>query len=89
MIDYHISDERLLLITGANMSGKSTYLRSCALTLLLGQMGAMVPADMAAFSVVDGIFARVGSCDYQYRGLSTFMSEMSESAAILKVNSSI
>uniref|UniRef100_A0A0M3K2D2 DNA mismatch repair protein Msh2 (inferred by orthology to a human protein) n=1 Tax=Anisakis simplex TaxID=6269 RepID=A0A0M3K2D2_ANISI len=75
---------RFLLLSGANMGGKSTYLRSCALTVLMGQMGCLVPCDSARFSLIDGIHTRIGSCDYQCKGVSTFMAEMIDSATILE-----
>uniref|UniRef100_A0A0N4ZR18 DNA_MISMATCH_REPAIR_2 domain-containing protein n=1 Tax=Parastrongyloides trichosuri TaxID=131310 RepID=A0A0N4ZR18_PARTI len=67
---------RFMLITGANMAGKSTYLRSVALAVLLGQIGSFVPCDEATFTAVDGIFTRIGARDYQEKGISTFMDEM-------------
>ncbi len=71
------------LITGPNMSGKSTYIRQTALIVLLAQMGSYVPASEAAIGVVDRIFTRIGSADDLSRGASTFMVEMVEIANIL------
>lgn len=76
------SDE-LLIITGPNMAGKSTYLRQVALITLLAQMGSYVPADEAIIGVVDRIFTRVGAHDELASGQSTFMVEMNETANIL------
>jgi DNA mismatch repair protein MutS len=73
----------LLLITGPNMAGKSTYIRQCALLTLLAQMGSFVPARRAVIGVADRIFARVGASDELSRGQSTFMVEMTETARIL------
>ncbi|TAN47541.1 MAG: DNA mismatch repair protein MutS, partial [Rhodospirillales bacterium] len=75
--------QRLWLVTGPNMAGKSTYLRQNALIVLLAQMGSFVPADSARFGVVDRLFSRVGAADDLARGRSTFMVEMVETAAIL------
>jgi DNA mismatch repair protein MutS len=74
---------RILLVTGPNMGGKSTYLRQNALVVVLAQMGAFVPAREARIGVVDRLFSRVGAADDLARGRSTFMVEMVESAAIL------
>ncbi|MFY3746553.1 DNA mismatch repair protein MutS [Anaeromyxobacter sp. Red801] len=73
----------LLVITGPNMAGKSTVMRQAALVVLLAQMGAFVPARRARIGLVDRIFTRVGASDDLARGRSTFMVEMTETAAIL------
>jgi DNA mismatch repair protein MutS len=75
--------QQLLLITGPNMGGKSTYLRQAALIILMAQMGSFVPAHSAKLPVTDRIFTRIGASDNLARGRSTFLVEMSEVAAIL------
>ena len=75
--------ERVALVTGPNMAGKSTILRQIGLCVVLAQMGAFVPAAEASVGVVDRLFTRVGASDNLARGQSTFMVEMSETSAIL------
>jgi len=77
------TSERILIITGPNMGGKSTYLRQAALIALMAQMGSFVPADRAQLPLLDRIFTRIGASDNLARGRSTFMVEMTEAAAIL------
>jgi DNA mismatch repair protein MutS len=77
------SDDRLWLITGPNMGGKSTFLRQAALVAVLAQSGSFVPASSATVGIVDKLFSRVGASDNLARGRSTFMVEMVETAAIL------
>ncbi len=76
-------NHELILLTGPNMSGKSSYLRQVALIVLLAQMGSFVPAAEAKIGLVDRIFTRVGASDNLIRGRSTFMVEMEEAANIL------
>lgn len=83
--DTHLGVEHgsLAVITGPNMSGKSTYIRQNALITILAQMGSFVPADRARIGIADRIFTRVGAADDLSRGQSTFMVEMTETAQIL------
>jgi DNA mismatch repair protein MutS len=82
--DCNVSEgERLWLLTGPNMAGKSTFLRQNALITILAQMGSFVPAESARIGMVDKLFSRVGAADDLARGRSTFMVEMVETATIL------
>ena len=84
--DVHLNntDERLIILTGPNMAGKSTYMRQVALLTLMAQMGSFIPAREADICPVDRIFTRVGASDDLATGQSTFMVEMNEVANILK-----
>jgi DNA mismatch repair protein MutS len=83
--DAHLcnSDSQLIILTGPNMSGKSTYLRQVALIILLAQIGSFVPADSATIGIADRIFTRIGAQEDLAAGQSTFMVEMTEAANIL------
>jgi len=82
--DLHMDeDRRFLIVTGPNMSGKSTYMRQAALVTLLAQVGSFVPARSASVGLVDGIYTRVGALDELAQGRSTFMVEMQELSNIL------
>ena len=77
------SHPHLLLITGPNMGGKSTYLRQAALLVIMAQMGCFVPAERMRYGLVDRVYTRIGASDNLARGRSTFMVEMTETATIL------
>lgn len=77
-------ENMVLLVTGPNMSGKSTYLRQVALAVIMAQMGSFVPARKAKIGLVDKIFTRIGASDDLSRGVSTFLAEMAETANILR-----
>ena len=80
-LDNH--DQQIMVITGPNMAGKSTYLRQVALICLMAQLGSFVPAEKVQMGITDRIFSRVGAQDHLLKGQSTFMVEMNETANIL------
>jgi DNA mismatch repair protein MSH4 len=81
---YASQQSRLQIITGCNMSGKSTYIRSVALMTVMAQVGSFVPAAHASFSMIHQLFARVSMDDSIEANVSTFASEMRETAFILR-----
>jgi len=83
--DLYLNDsaQTIMVLTGPNMGGKSTYLRQAALIVIMAQMGSFVPARAARLTAVDRVFTRIGASDNLARGRSTFMVEMTETAAIL------
>ena len=79
----HTAKQNIVVLTGPNMGGKSTYLRQAALIVIMAQMGSFVPARAVRLGIVDRVFTRIGASDNVARGRSTFMVEMTETAAIL------
>jgi DNA mismatch repair protein MutS len=88
--DLYLNDttDRIAIVTGPNMGGKSTWLRQTALIAILAQMGSWVPADAAVLPIIDRVFTRIGASDNLARGRSTFMVEMTETAVILNTATS-
>lgn len=76
--------ERVMIITGPNMGGKSSYIKQVALITIMAQMGSYVPAEEATVGLVDGIFTRMGAADNIYKGRSTFMEELTDTAGIIR-----
>ncbi|XP_007897956.2 DNA mismatch repair protein Msh3 isoform X2 [Callorhinchus milii] len=82
--DLHGDGQRVMVITGPNMGGKSSYIRQVALITIMAQIGSYVPAEEAVIGIVDSIYTRMGASDNIYEGRSTFMEELTEAAAIIK-----
>ncbi|XP_064452366.1 DNA mismatch repair protein Msh3 isoform X3 [Mirounga angustirostris] len=76
--------ERVMIITGPNMGGKSSYIKQVALITIMAQMGSYIPAEEATIGIVDGIFTRMGAADNIYKGQSTFMEELTDTAEIIR-----
>ncbi|XP_077900543.1 DNA mismatch repair protein Msh3 isoform X2 [Ictidomys tridecemlineatus] len=76
--------ERVMIITGPNMGGKSSYIKQVALITIMAQIGSYVPAEEATIGIVDGIFTRMGAADNIYKGRSTFMEELTDTAEIIR-----
>src|SRR5699024_7786640 len=83
-VHFDQSQFKFFVITGPNMGGKSTFIRSVALCVLMAQIGSFVPCDEAEISIVDAIYTRISASDNPTLGLSTFMSEMVEASAIMR-----
>ena len=86
--DCDISDKKTIILTGPNMGGKSTYIRTIGIAVYLAHLGCYVPAKSFETPIIDAIITRVGASDMQIKGISTFMSEMIESSCMLHSSSS-
>jgi DNA mismatch repair protein MutS len=82
-LDLNDTDRRIMILTGPNMAGKSTYLRQCAIIIIMAHMGSFVPAGSATIGLVDRVFSRIGMADRIVKGESTFLVEMIETSRIL------
>ncbi|AFN82664.1 DNA mismatch repair ATPase MutS [Encephalitozoon romaleae SJ-2008] len=82
-----MEDKRMCVVTGPNMGGKSTFLKTCGVIALLAHMGCYVPAEYASIPILDGIYVRVGAADCSFTGSSTFMMEMADIARICRLSS--
>ncbi|XP_078221398.1 DNA mismatch repair protein Msh3 isoform X6 [Callithrix jacchus] len=82
--DLSEDSERVMIITGPNMGGKSSYIKQVALITIMAQIGSYVPAEEATIGIVDGIFTRMGAADNIYKGRSTFMEELTDTAEIIR-----
>ncbi|KAK6179331.1 hypothetical protein SNE40_011718 [Patella caerulea] len=80
----HLKDERVMIITGPNMGGKSSYIRQVGLLCMMAQIGSYIPADSAHLSIIDAIYTRMGAADEIFKGRSTFMVELQEASYIMK-----
>ncbi|ADM11189.1 DNA mismatch repair ATPase MutS [Encephalitozoon intestinalis ATCC 50506] len=83
-----MEEKKMCVVTGPNMGGKSTFLKTCGVVALLAHIGCYVPADYASIPILDGIYARVGANDCSFTGSSTFMMEMADIARICRLSSS-